>query len=191
MYVKMQTDKSLVVTVPTTIYRGEANADTLIFLLPVQYDYISVADCTVMLRYIDPKDVGHSEQLSLQPEMYNQYLQYAIRIDTKLTDIAGSVRLWLSCVSSNDNAVFKTGELTITIRESVAIEEHLPPEDLDQIDKLVLAVENLERTKADNLVYDAEDGSLQLSAEGVLIGDEVILDGTGDFEIIDGGGAAD
>lgn len=189
MYVKVQDNKTLLVTVPTTIFRGETGADTLTFLIPQTYEGLKVADCSVMLRYIRADQVGHSEELKLIPEMYNGYLQYAIAIDTDVTSEAGDVRLWLSCISYEDAVIFKTGELTINVLPSPEIEKYLPMEDLDQLDRLEVAVKTLEDTKADNLLYDSSAGSIQLSAAGKPIGDEVIA-GDGAYSIIDGGGAA-
>lgn len=192
MYIKMQDNKSLIVTVPSTIYRGETGSDVMTFLIPNQYENVEIANSSVLIRYIDADEVGHSEQLKLLPEMYNGYLQYTLPIDTDVTSNAGILTLWLSCISYDDIAVFKTGELEVEIKPSKSIEEYLPVEDLDQIDRLAIEVSNLKNTKADNLVYDADDGSLQLSASGVPIGDEVtVVGGGGDYNIIDGGGAAE
>lgn len=189
MYVKVQDNKSLLVTVPTTIYRGETGADTLTFLIPQNYEGTNLADCSVMLRYIRADKVGHSEELKLTPEMYNGYLQYAIAIDTDVTGEPGDVVLWLSCISYQDAVIFKTGELTIKVLPSPEIEKYLPPDDLDQLDRLEAEVKNLKDTKADNLIYDESDGSIQLAADGNPIGDEVMV-GDGAYNIIDGGGAA-
>ena len=189
MYVKVENDKSLIVTVFSTIYRGETGTDTIVFLVPSEYEETEIARCSVMLRYITPNQIGRSEQLKLLPEMYNGYLQYEIDIDTDMTAEAGDVTLWLSCISYQDAVIFKTGELSVEVKPSPEIEKYLPPEDLDQLDRLEVEVSNLKNTKADNLIFDAEDGSLQLSASGNPIGDEVTVDG-GSYNIIDVGGAA-
>lgn len=190
MYIKMNGDKSLIVTIPTTIYRGEVGADAMVFLIPNTYEDVEVANCSVLIRYIGPDEIGHSEQLKMLPEMYNGYLQYSLTIDTDMTATAGSMTLWLSCISYQDVVVFKTGELEVEIKPSKEIESYMPPEDLDQLDRLSFEVSDLKRTKADNLIYDAEDGSLQLSASGIPIGDEVSVSDGGGYNIIDGGGAA-
>lgn len=192
MYIKMQDNKSLIVTVPSTIYRGETGADTMTFLIPDKYKNFSISDSSVLIRYVGPDGAGHSEQLKLLPEMYNGYLQYALSVDTDVTSDDGVLTLWLSCISYDDIVVFKTGELEIEIKPSKDIGEYLTSEDLDQIDQLAIEVSNLKSSKADNLIYDADDGSLQLSASGVPIGDEVaVTGGGGGYNIIDGGGAAE
>lgn len=192
VYIKMQDNKELLITVPSTIYRGETGADVIVFLVPATYEKVQVSNCSVMLRFIGADKAGHSEQLKLVPEMYNGYLQYSVPVDTDITSEAGEVTLWLSCISYQDVVVFKTGEIAITVNQSQDIEQYLPQEDLDQLDKLALEVSNLKSTKADNLIYDADDGSLQLSASGVPIGDEVTVPGNGGgYNIIDGGGAAE
>lgn len=189
MYVKMKDDKSLLITVPTTIFRGENKADTLVFLVPKQYGNVNITDCSVLLRYIKPDNTGASEQLKMLPEMYNEYLQYSIRADSSFTSADGKLRLWLSAISMSDALVLKSGELEITIQPSQDISAYLPPEDLDQIDQLALSVAQLEASKADGLEYDSEDGTLQLTANGELIGEEVDIGTDESFQIIDGGGA--
>lgn len=190
MYIKVQDNKSLVVTVPTSILRGENKVDTLVFLVPSEYEGIKIADCAVMLRYIRPDNVGTSEQLKMLPEMYNGYLQYSIRADSQFTAVEGKLRLWLSAISLTDALVLKTSELVVAIKPSPNIKEFLPQEDLDQIDQLAMSVARLEATKADGLTYDPSDGTLQLTADGALVGDEVDITDDINVQIIDGGGAS-
>ena len=189
MYIKVQSDKTLLVTVPTTIYRGENKTDTMVFLVPMQYEDMEIASCSMILRYIAPSGVGHSEMLKLLPELYNGYLQYRLSVETDITADDGILVLWLSCISEQDYAVFKTGELNITIQPSKNIDEFLPPDDLDQLDRLSFAVSNLEKSKADNIYYDSSDKSLQLMSNGSAVGDEVQIGSSQEFNIIDGGGA--
>ena len=74
----MNEDKSLMITVPTTIYRGEKNSDLITFLIPGEYEGNNIADYKMTMRYILPSCLGRSEELVFQPEMYKSYLQYIL-----------------------------------------------------------------------------------------------------------------
>lgn len=70
--VKMNVDKSLQTTIKATIYQYDKNADTLVVLLPMTYEDKNISDCTVLLRYILPNEVGKSEELEMCPEPSHQ-----------------------------------------------------------------------------------------------------------------------
>ena len=195
MYIKMQDDKSLLITVPTTIYRGETNADLITFLLPSVYGDKSIADCTVSMRYVLPDGTGYSDTLALAPELYKTYCQYVVPVDTKLTALEGKVTLWVTAVDAHESVVIKTGETVVTVRPSRDIAAYFTQGKIDQLDLMDVKLARLECGKADNLVYDKTESSLRLSAMGAQIGDSIILEGGGSGEIgaihrIDGGGAA-
>lgn len=173
MYIKMNDDKSLIVTVPTTIYRGECNADLITFLIPSIYEGKNMADCVMVMRYVFPSGVGRSESLVYQPEMYKNYLQFCTPVDTRFTEERGNIELWLTAFDYDDNVVLKSGEVTISIQQSKDIGAYLPPEELDQIDKLAAKVADLENRKADNLTFNSEDNTIQLTSNGTPIGRKI------------------
>jgi hypothetical protein len=55
------------------------------------------------------------------------------------------------------------------------------------INKLSATIDELNETKADNIIYDEEDNTIQLSANGTPIGDKVVSGSCGikDFEVTD------
>jgi len=188
MYViKMNADKSLQTTIHANIYQGEKNADTLVFLIPKLYGNQNVADCDLLMRYILPSGYGRSEALELALEPYNSdYYRYDLKLDTKLTEFAGDIEIWLSAISLNDNVVFKTGSVELTVLPSKDIADYLDPKSRDQLDKLSEKVSKLEVEKADNIFYDEEDNYLQLSSNGSAIGNKIDMSKVkGDDEVID------
>ncbi len=194
MYViKMENDKSLVTTIKSTIYRGEMNANRILFLLPNEWDEHLIADYGVRLDYILPDGVGHSEMLVAEPDSYKGYLQFYVPVDCPMTDQEGTVELWLSFLDRDGTVIIKTGSNYLFVAERKIISDYYPAEKRELLDTLTADVETLKRTKADNLVYDPEDDSLQLSAEGKPIGDKVLIPGDGitptNTVIIDGGNA--
>lgn len=175
MYIKMNGDKSLIITIPTTIYRGERNADLITFLVPAEYEGKNIADCAMLMRYINPDNVGKSEALSYKPEMYKGYLQYSTVANTKITSLEGDITVWLTALDTNDDVILKTGEAVITVYPSKDIADYLSSEDMDQLDRLEAQVQALQKQKADNIVFHAEDSTIQLVSEGNEIGDRITI----------------
>lgn len=180
LIIKMTNDKELVVTIKTTIYRGESRADLITFLIPMEYENQNMANCAMVMRYVLPDGSGKSESLSYLPEPYKNYLQFSTVVNTRLTAQEGEVTIWLTAFDNNDSVVLKTGEAIIDIEPSKDITDYMRDEDLDQLDalsakvvKLESGVAELSAESADNLVYDATAKTLQLSNDGELIGDPV------------------
>lgn len=175
MVIKMTEDKSLLITIPTTIYRGERRADVLRFLIPSVYENINLADCALMMRYIRADGSGKSEALEYLPELYKGYLQYSTMVNTRLTAEDGDVIVWLTAYGDNDAVVLKTGELTLDILPSRDVADYMSDEDMDELEELNEKVRMLEATKADNIICNIEEDELQLTSNGELIGDPVDL----------------
>ena len=116
MYIKMNDDKSLLITVPTTIYRGEKNADAIIFLVPQFYGEMNMADYDVRVGFKLPNGDEHSEKLNVCPEMYKSYCMYSMLIDTKLTSQEGIATAWLTM--THNNVTQCTGDVNIIITPS-------------------------------------------------------------------------
>lgn len=187
MYViKMNSDKTLQTTIHSNIYQGESNSDTLVFLVPKLYGNQNLAECDLLLRYILPSGYGKSEALEIDLEPYNaDYYRYNLKFETKLTEIAGDIELWLTAVSISDNIVFKTGSAYLTILPAKDIADYLDPESRDQLDKLSAKVSKLESEKADNIFYDEKEKFIQLSATGKPIGDKLDMTKVGEDDVID------
>lgn len=175
MIIKMTEDKSLVITIKTTIYRGEKNADIIRFLIPAEYEGHNLADCAFLMRYIDAKGVGHSEALGYLPELYKGYLQLNTVVNTRLTSDDGEVTIWLTAIDNNDSVVLKSGEVIVDIEPSKNISEYLTDEGLDELDALNARVDMLDKTKADDIICDDETGEIHLSSHGQKIGSTVDL----------------
>lgn len=174
--IKLTEDKVLETTVFSTIYRGEKDADVLVFLIPKTYGEVSLANCTVLLRYILPNGTGVSEKLAMYPLPYNkEYYQFKLGVDSRFTDKAGDIELWLTVIDMADEVVLKTGSTVVTITPCKEIDDYLPPSSLGQLDQMALKLEKMQKSKADSLTYDKERRALQLTADGVEIGDPVTV----------------
>lgn len=193
----MRDDKSLRVTEKTTLYQREKLVDKMQFLIPLQYDKVDLSDFTVTLKYLDQGNVAHVEILSKPVNVaentveYNGYSRYILPIDTKLTQFSGdiNIRITLSKVDLENKTqyVLHTGEATISILPLSDYYAFVTDESLEYIDQLIgnldAKIEEINRIseiydeqKADNIVrYD--DGKVQLTSNGVPIGDSISLDG--------------
>ena len=161
LYIKMNDDKSLIITVPSTIYRGENNSGMITFLVPAQYQGKNLTGCYFWMRYTLPSNVGDSEPLSIESEIHKGYLKLSTTINTRISKEEGPVTVWLTATDSSDYMVFKSGELRINIGPSQDISDCLEQEDVDQLDLIDIEVDKLQ-----DAVEDLEERIGQ-SAEGI------------------------
>ena len=161
MYIKMNDDKSLIITVPSTIYRGENNSGMITFLVPAQYQGKNLTEYSFWMRYTLPSNVGDSEPLSIESEIHKGYLKLSTIINTRISKEEGPVTVWLTATDSSDYVVFKSGELRININPSQDISDCLEQEDVDQLDLIDIEVDKLQ-----DAVEDLEERIGQ-SAEGI------------------------
>ena len=189
MYViNMESDKTLVTTVHATIYQGDTNADVMTFLVPLEYDGTSIADCAMLLRYILPDGSGVSEELEMYPLPYStSYYQYKLPIGSRLTAKAGDIELWLTAMDTAESVLFRTSSATVTISKAKNIEDYMSDGERDQLTKLASRIDALQKGKADSLSYDSSTRKLNLTAQGAAIGESVTVPA----DDYDGGGSGD
>jgi len=171
--IKMNNDKTLVTTVQSTIYQGEKNADTLVFLVPKEYESTNISNCTMLLRYILPDNIGKSEELEMDPEPYKNYYQYRLKVNTSFTNVPGDIELWLCALDIHDNLVLKTGTAMIYVTPSKNIVDYFDDDSRDQLERMNAKIALLEKSKADNIIFNEEEDYLQLSAGDEPIGNRV------------------
>lgn len=170
--IKMENDKSLTTTIKSTIYQGEKNADTLVFVVPMVYEHTNLADCTLLLRYVLPNGKGYSEELAMYPIPHNkEYYQFRLSATSHFTEVPGDIDLWLTAINFEDEIVLHTDIATVTVTQHIKIEDYLPPERVTQLDKLAAKVESMEGGFVNNMKYDEENETLQLTHNGAPVGD--------------------
>lgn len=160
---------------------------------PIYRDTYDMTDATVMLEYVLPVSRKYrTVLLVLDDERYdNCFLQYKLPFDTDLTSEAGSLELQLTFVyvEMNSNGVGiqrvrKTSSTTIEIIPVTAWSDIVPDEALSSLDQRLLKLDAqmrglndyldvIDENKVDNLVYNSDEDTLQLSANGVGVGDKV------------------
>lgn len=168
------------------IYQKESLVDKLLFLIPSVYKDIGLADFNVVLEYVDPVNVVHTELLVKNEELYKNYLAYTVPVNTQLTKYAGRIAANLSIskvdLDEQKHYVLHTGEVVIPIKRRNDYYNFAPDESLEFVDKIIANIdvemqkmkeiaEIYDRKKADNLLKT--ENKIQLTANGTPIGDEI------------------
>lgn len=176
------------------IMQRSSGVDSLIFVTDYLYkNTYDMTNATVMLEYVLPCSKHYrSEILELSDERYNGcYLQYKLPLTTKLTSEAGKIQLQVTFVYAdldvNGNGiqrVRKTSPTTIEIVPISAWSDLVPDELLTPLDQRLIALsaqtnaigeylDVLDNNKVDDLIYDEDKETLQLSANGKGVGTKV------------------
>lgn len=187
-------DNSLYGSRKRKIMQREKLFNKLWILVPPCYNGYDMSQCTVTMRYLLPiSKEFKTETLALSDERYEEYLKYVLPIDTCLTKECGDIELNLTFtmldVDKYGNVVQrvrKTGNHTLTITRITDWDSVIPDSALSALDQRILkqdaqirALEDLANAldinQVDNLVYDEDEDTLQLSANGVGVGDKVVI----------------
>lgn len=196
MYTILVTSNNeLVTSVKERIMQRSKLVDNLHFLVEPTYKGYSMADFTVTLEYILPVSREYkTETLVLSEALYKDRLEYKLPFDTNLTKEAGKVELQLTFTRVDMDAsgngiqrVRKTSPTAIEIIPISAWADIIPDGALSALDQRIikqdaqiralaeLAIESAQNSGADNLIYNKEDETLQLSSNGIAIGDKVSM----------------
>lgn len=194
MYTILVTSNNeLVTSVKERIMQRSKLVDNLHFLVEPNYKGYSMADFTVTLEYILPVSREYkTETLVLSEALYKDRLEYRLPFDTNLTKEAGKVEMQLTFTRIDMDAsgngiqrVRKTSPTTIEIIPISAWANIIPDDALTALDQRLikqdaqiqalaeLAIESAQKSGADDLIYNAEDETLQLSSNGIAIGNKV------------------
>lgn len=182
-YIKLCDDKCLVPTVRSTVYRGENLNQTLRFLIPHTVDNINVDEATVLMNYIRPDNSFDVIALERSAESYSeQYYLYEIPLTCKLTWFAGECRVWLQMMAGDPHlpTIVKTGECIVFVHRSTNLDSLVSDEYISELyrierklDASVKEINAVLAVKADNMVFHAEDSTIQLLANGQPVGDRI------------------
>lgn len=176
------------------IMQRSSGVDSLVFITNYLYkNTYDMTNATVMLEYVLPCSKKYrSEILELSEERYKDvFLQYKLPITTKLTSEAGKIEIQVTFAYTeldiNGNGiqrVRKTSPTTIDIIPISAWSDIVPDEILAPLDQRLIVLSSqmkamdeylnvLDNNQVDNLVYNETDDTLQLSANGVGVGNKV------------------
>lgn len=190
-------DNELITTIKERIMQRSKLVDNLHFLVPQTYKDFDMNNFTAMLEYITPVSRElHTEILDKSEELYKDHIEFKFPIDTSITKEAGSIELLLTFIyvemladGTTVQHVRKISPTTIQIIAVPAWCNIIPDSALSALDQRLIEIEAmmkaanemtsyLDQNKADNIRYDESTNTLQLTANGALIGDQVTLKGS-------------
>lgn len=182
----------LVTSIKERIMQRSKLVDSLHFLIDPMYKGIDMSDFTVTLEYLLPVSREYKTEILVKSDgLYKERLEYKLPLDTCLTKEAGKieVQLTLTKVELNPDGtsvqrVRKTSPTTVTILPISAWSDIIADSALSALDQRLIQVDAmlnavnemnmyLDETKADNIIYDKETNTIQLTANGTPIGDAV------------------
>ena len=189
MFIKLDADMNLIITVNEPIYRGDNLNQKIVYLIPLTVGEIDILTASVYLSYIRADGVADIVILERLEEKYRDaYYQYILPVTCKLTKYPGEVCTWLQFYSGTPSnpTIAKSGECLLFVQESKSMDQYL--EDchttaLYQLEKRMddgfesvdSAIDTIAAEKADNLVFNPEDHTIQLLSNGVPIGDRIVV----------------
>lgn len=191
----VNSDNSLYGSHKERIIKGSKLVDDLVFIVEPTYNGIDMTSASVVLEYVLPISREYkTEYLTLSEEKYkNCFLQYKLPFDTNLTKEAGSIEVQLTFVYADMDTsgniaqrIRKTSSTTIDIIPISAWSDIIPDAALSALDQRILKQDAQIRALTDladvldgstnivdNLVYNEKDDTLQLSSNGVGVGNKV------------------
>lgn len=201
----VENDNSLYGSQKRRIMQREKLFNTLWFLVPQYYNGYDMSQCTVTMRYLLPiSKEFKTETLKLSDERYKEdYLKYVLPVDTCLTKEFGDIELNLTFtmldVDDNGNIVQrvrKTDNHILHITKIPDWDSIIPDSALSALDERIIKLDAQMRaldernkviadTKADNIKYNTDTNELQLTSNGNVIGDKVVIN-AGDASLEDG-----
>lgn len=190
----------MVTSVRERIMQRSKLVDNLHFLVDPIYKGIDMSDFTVMLEYVLPASREYKTEILVKSdELYKSKLEFKLPFDTNLTKEPGDVevqltftKIVLNADGSNTQMVRKISPTTITILPISAWSDLIADSALTALDQRIIQTQAminqinevhqyLDDTKADNIIFDKDTNTLQLTARGNAIGNKITLNG-----IVDG-----
>lgn len=199
-YIKLDDGMNLVTTVWEPIYRGDHLNQKITYLIPRQVGDIDMLTAVVYLNFIRADGEPDVVMLDRQDELYKDvYFQYTLPVTCKLSRYAGEVVTWMQIYSGPASAptIAKSGENVLQVMESKDMDCYIgdwrgdkmltalyqmkrqADDEFERVDETFAQVnediEMLIATKADNIVFDSESSTIQLTADGEPIGDKIYV----------------
>ena len=102
MVVLLQSNKNLIISKDTRLYQGENCVDKVITYIPTTYNDLDLSQFTVAMNIENAGNKVYLEVLESQESDKDGYLMYQLPIDTKFTELAGTVKFNLSILRNNE-----------------------------------------------------------------------------------------
>lgn len=189
LYIKLDDDMDLTITVNEPIYRGDNLNQKITYLVPKVVNEIDMLIATAYLCYIRADGTPDIIVLERSDEPYNEaYYQYTIPVTCKMTKFPGEVCTWMQIYAGTPSnpTTAKSGECTLQIQDSKNMDDYMCDYQMTALYQLThtmnTAIEEMNETietaieaKADNIVFNDEDNTIQLTSNGVPVGDKIVV----------------
>lgn len=185
LYIKLDDDMNLVITVNEPIYRGDNLSRKITYLIPTIVGEIDMLTASVFLNYIRADGVVDVVVLERSEEPYNEsYLQYTFPVNCKLTKYPGEVCTWMQIYTGTPSnpVIAKSGECMLQVQESKNMDDYFSDTQITALYQLSKKMEtslgdmqDTIETKADDIIFDEDDSTIQLSSGGTPIGEKVVI----------------
>lgn len=196
MYVILVNDDNTMTTSQKQrIIQRSKLVDKFWFLVNPMYGEHDMTGSTVSLEYVTPVSKRYRHEiLVLSNEKYKNYLKYELPIDTEITLEAGSLELQLSFLyldsDMNGNPVQRVRKTAPAVQVDIvpisAWSDIIPDAALNTLDQRILKIDAqmkamdeyldaIDKKSVDDLVFDKKNDTLQLSANGVGVGNKILV----------------
>ena len=168
MVIKMSKDKTLMVTVPSTTYKNEHNAETIKIIIPKQIDGKDADMYLIWLCFINEERLGKAIDVSeFLTDYSDSYYSIEFPMDNIFTCVAGEVKMWLKLLDSETEMVGKTNYITKYIQTH-------PDEELEG------EITEQERSVLESMALKLDSTFIQLGevtakVEDIISGEEQIV----------------
>ena len=183
IYIKLDESMNLCMTKREPIYRGDHLNRTITYLIPMTVGNIDMERATVYLSYIRADGTADIALLVREDEPYNdRYYKYHLPITCTLSRYAGEICTFLQIFSGPPRhpTIAKSSECFLQVVDSKNMDEYITDRNLrliyemqrymeDKVEKAEKELhERIDKTdevvaaKADNIVFNEEDSTIQL-----------------------------
>lgn len=184
-YIKLDENMDLVITKREPIYRGDNLNQKITYLVPLMVGEINPETAYLYLSYVRADGTPDIVVLERLEEKYNEsYYQYTLPVTCKLTRYAGEICTWLQIYSGDlaNPAISKSGECVLHVQESKNMDDYFSDEQMTALYQLNKKMEtslgdmqDTIETKADDIIFDEDGSTIQLSSGGTPIGEKVVI----------------
>lgn len=188
LYIKLEKNMKLVMTVAQPIYRGDNLNREIMYIIPKVVGKVDMLSAYVYLNYVRADGVADVVVLERMEEEYNDdYYQYTFPITCKLTKFPGEICTWIHIFtgSTGKPVVAKSGECMLRVQESKSMDSYLEDNYMTalyqvhrNLDKQMADMDEALLGKADGIEYVDGENALQLTSEGVPVGDPLNINET-------------
>lgn len=193
LYIKLDSSMNLAITANEPIYRGDHMNQKITYLIPTTVGDIDMLTATVYLSYIRADGTADIALLVRDETPYNEtYYQYHLPVTSTLSRYAGEICTFLQIFSGPPRhpVIAKSSECILRIIDSKNMDEYISDRNLrliyemqrymeDKVEKTErMLSERIDKTgevvaaKADNIVFDEENSTIQLVSTVPVLDEE-------------------